>query len=97
MLSLIDSVRSSSLVVHSGLQAAAREHSRGMASRGGLDHDGAQQRVMGASPDPGEAGGAPDDGFDPYGWCENVTYVDYGTEAEAPRHIFEQWRRSARH
>ena len=96
-MSLINGSRSSGLVMHSGLLAAARGHSHEMALRGGLDHDGADERVRNAPPDPFETNGAPDDGFPVAAWCENVTYVIAVSESEAPQRIYDQWNNSAPH
>jgi hypothetical protein len=93
----INGARSSRLIEHSGLLAAARAHSQGMASRGGLDHNDADARVMSAPPDPAEGNGAPDDGFATAAWCENVTYTTGVSASEAPRRIYEQWHRSGAH
>ncbi len=96
VMAKINAVRGSGLAVHSGLLNAARSHSMQMASRG-LNHDGADERVNSAAPDPAEGNGAPDDGFPVASWCENVTYVNYGSEGDAASNIFKQWRNSGAH
>ena len=93
----INAVRSSGLVLHSGLLSVARMHSIGMAQRGGLDHDDADSRIRNAAPDPWESNGAPDDGWPPARWCENVTYSVGVPEAEVPDRIYEAWARSGAH
>jgi hypothetical protein len=98
VMSRIRGYRSASIAVHSGLLAAARNHSRGMSSRGGLNHDGADARVQGAAPDPMEMNGAPDDGFGVASWCENVTYVaNYFPYSEVAQRIFNAWEGSGAH
>jgi hypothetical protein len=94
---MINGSRSSALIHHSGLAAAARAHSQSMAMSGGLHHDGADARVANAPPDPAEGNGAPDDGFATAAWCENVTYSTGFPEAQVARKLYEQWRRSASH
>ena len=94
---LIDADRAEPLTIHYGLQAAAREHSRYMASEGSLNHDNADARVNAAPPDPPEGNGAPDDGFPIAKWCENVTYSIGRTESEAPDQLYAQWKRSGAH
>jgi hypothetical protein len=97
VMAKINASRGSALAVHSGLLYAARSHSQEMASHGGLDHNGADERVNSAAPDPAEGNGAPDDGFPVASWCENVTYVNYGSEADAASNIYKQWRKSGAH
>jgi hypothetical protein len=82
----INGERSKPLIEHPGLLSAARQHSQEMASRGGLDHDGADARANGADPD-----------FEPASWCENVTYSTGFPESEVAQRLYEQWRRSAPH
>jgi hypothetical protein len=94
---LIDADRAEPLTIHYGLQAAAREHSRYMASRGSLSHENADARVNSAPPDPAEGDGAPDNGFPVAAWCENVTYSVGRSEAEAPGQLYAQWKRSGAH
>lgn len=94
---LIDADRTEPLTIHHGLQAAAREHSRYMASEGSLNHDNADARVNAAPPDPPEGNGAPDDGFPVAKWCENVTYSIGRSESEAPDQLYAQWKRSGAH
>ena len=96
-MQMINGARSSSLALHSGLLDAARGHSHEMALRGGLDHDGADERVRNATPDPFETNGAPDDGFPVAAWCENVTYSMATAESEAAQKIYSQWHTSAPH
>jgi uncharacterized protein YkwD len=97
VIALINAERSERLVVHWGLLAAARSHSADMARQGGLSHEGADERVNSAPPDPGEFNGAPDDGFGVAAWCENVTYTVGTSEDEAPQRIFDQWHRGGAH
>jgi hypothetical protein len=92
----INAARSKKLIFHGGVHSVAWRHSADMASRGGLSHANADARISNAPPDPAEANGAPDDGYG-RDWCENVTYVNFGTEAEAPGKIYEAWRRSGAH
>jgi hypothetical protein len=94
---LINGERSSPLIEHSGLLYAARAHSQQMAISGGLNHDGADERVANAQPDPAEGNGAPDDGFATAAWCENVTYSTGFPESQVAGKLYEQWRRSAPH
>ena len=93
IIALINAERAERLSVHWGLLAAARNHSQNMAREGGLSHEGADERVNSAPPDPGEFNGAPDDGFAVAAWCENVTYTvingrifDAATMAELGNH-----------
>lgn len=97
VFSMINGSRSSALVWHSGLAAAARMHSQQMAASGGLHHDGADERVNNASPDPVEGNGAPDDGFAVAAWCENVTYSTGFPESQVAQKLYQQWNRSASH
>ena len=97
VVALINAQRTDRLVVHYGLLSAARNHSADMAREGGLSHEGADERVNSAPPDPGEFNGAPDDGFGVAAWCENVTYTVGTSEAEAPQRIFDQWNRGGAH
>jgi hypothetical protein len=97
VMAKIRAYRSAPIVVHSGLLGAAREHSRGMSMRGGLDHNGADGRVANASPDPVETNGAPDDGFGVASWCENVTYVMSHPEHEVADRVFNAWEGSGAH
>ena len=97
VVALINAQRTDRLVVHYGLLSAARNHSADMAREGGLSHEGADERVNSAPPDPGEFNGAPDDGFGVAAWCENVTYTVGTSESEAPQRIFDQWNRGGAH
>ena len=91
-------VRGSRFIVqHSGLLSAARNHSMGMARRGGLDHNDADARIRNAPPDPFETNGAPDDGSPPASWCENVTYVMAAPQSEVAGRIYAAWERSGAH
>ncbi len=92
----INAARSKKLIFHAGVHTVAWHHSADMSSRGGLSHANADARISNAPPDPAEGNGAPDDGYG-RDWCENVTYVNFGTEAEAPGKIYEAWRRSGAH
>jgi hypothetical protein len=67
-----------------------------MAQQGNLNHDDAQQRVEDAPPDPAEANGAPDDGFNLYGWCENATYV-VPAQGDPATAIYNNWKNSPPH
>jgi len=93
----INGERSTPLIEHSGLVGAARQHSQEMAAAGGLNHDGADERVANAAPDPPEANGPPDDGFAPAAWCENVTYSTGFPESQVAQKIYEQWHGSGAH
>lgn len=93
----INAARSSRLVIHSGLLSVARMHSMSMARRDSMDHDGADARINNAAPDPPESNGAPDDGWPPARWCENVTYAMDVPEAEAAGRIYDAWARSGAH
>jgi uncharacterized protein YkwD len=97
VIALINAQRTDRLTVHYGLLAAARGHSQRMAREGGLSHEGADERVNSAPPDPGEFNGAPDDGFGVAAWCENVTYTVGTSQDEAPQRIFDQWNRGGAH
>jgi len=97
VFSMINGERSTALIEHSGLLAAARQHSQEMAASGGLNHDGADERVANAAPDPAEANGAPDDGFAVAAWCENVTYSTGFPESQVATKLYQQWRNSAPH
>jgi uncharacterized protein YkwD len=98
VFSMINDGRSArALVGHSGLLAAARSHSRDMSREGGLSHNGADERVANAPPDPFETNGAPDDGFAVAAWCENVTYVMAAPESEVARRIYNAWDGSGAH
>lgn len=96
LLSLINGGRESPLVAHSGLRFAGREHSREMSDDGGLNHNGAQQRINNASPDPAESNGAPDDGFTGT-WCENTAYVKGAPEHEVAQRMYTAWTNSPSH
>lgn len=93
---LVNGSRGSSVSFHSGLQAAARGHSQAMASRGGLSHSGAASRIRSAPPDPPEANGAPDDGYNGR-YCENVGYVGGVPEGSVAQRIYDGWRNSSSH
>jgi predicted nucleic acid-binding Zn ribbon protein len=97
VLALINGERSTALIEHAGLLGAARSHSQEMAATGGLNHDGADERVANAAPDPPEANGPPDDGFAPAAWCEDVTYSTGFPESQVAQKIFQQWRDSPPH
>ena len=97
VFSLINGERSKPLIEHAGLLSAAQAHSQQMAMTGGLNHDGADERVANAPPDPAEANGAPDDGFGRAAWCENVTYSNGFPESQVAQRLFNQWRNSAPH
>jgi hypothetical protein len=97
VMSKIRAARPSALILHTGLQAAARMHSMGMSRRGGLDHNDADARVNNAPPDPAEGNGAPDDGFAVAAWCENVTYSMAVPESQVAQRIYDQWHRSGAH
>lgn len=96
LLALVNGARSGSLIMHTGLVGAARAHSRDMANSGSLSHGGARARVAGATPDPSEANGAPDDGFTGT-WCENIAYVNGGTAGEVASRVYSGWKSSATH
>jgi hypothetical protein len=97
VISLLNAERSERLIVHYGLLQAARGHSQEMARDGAIGHEGADERVNSAAPDPGEFNGAPDDGFGVAAWCENVTY-SVGTSAdEAAQRIYDAWHRGGAH
>lgn len=94
----INAERTETLTIHSGLAAAARDHSRRMSAEGSLSHEGADERVNNAFPEPAEADGAPDNGFPVASWCENVTYTSIArSESEAAKQLFEQWNRGGAH
>ncbi len=97
VIALINAERAQTLTVHYGLLSAARGHSQEMARDGSLGHQGADERVNTAPPDPGEFNGAPDDGFGVAAWCENVTYTIVGTAEEAAQRIYNQWHRGGAH
>jgi hypothetical protein len=92
----INAARSKKFILHRGVHSVAWRHSANMSASGGLNHANADSRISNAPPDPAEANGAPDDGYG-RDWCENVTYVNFGTEAEAAGRIYEAWRRSGAH
>ncbi|MEX0875033.1 MAG: CAP domain-containing protein [Actinomycetota bacterium] len=96
VMAMINEARSKRVIPHQGVRSVAWQHSADMASDGGLHHANADARISNAPPDPAEANGAPDDGYG-RDWCENVTYVNFGSEAEAAGHIYEAWRRSSPH
>ncbi|MEX2395171.1 MAG: hypothetical protein WD826_11910 [Actinomycetota bacterium] len=97
VISKIRAARPAALIVHTGLQAAARHHSANMSRSGGLNHNGADARVNSAPPDPAEGNGAPDDGFGVASWCENVTYSMSVPEHQVAQRIYDQWHRSDAH
>jgi hypothetical protein len=70
-----------------------------MAASGELNHDGFSQRPVTAAPDPSERNGAPDDGFDINGACENVAYRQAPSESEdeIAQGLYRQWLNSAPH
>src|SRR5438445_147581 len=78
-------------------RVAARQHSQEMAMSGGLNHDGADERVANAAPDPPQGSGPPDAGFAPAAWCENVTYSTGFPESQVATKLYQQWRNSAPH
>jgi len=96
LLGLINQGRPSRLTAHSGLRIVGREHSREMASDGGLNHNGAADRINRADPDPTESNGAPDDGFTGT-WCENVAFVRGAPDSEVPERMYNAWRDSPSH
>jgi hypothetical protein len=96
VFSMINAGRGHALILHHGLLQDAESHSAHMARQGNLDHDDAQQRVEDAPPDPPEGNGAPDDGFDPYGWCENATYV-VPAQGDPATAIYNNWKNSPPH
>src|SRR5919109_86584 len=103
VLQLINQGRSgvgkSAEVMHAGLRSAARDHSAYQASIRRMTHDGLAGRVGGASPDPYESNGAPDDGFGTY--CENVAYYYPGsagaTEEQVAQKFYDVWLNSSPH
>lgn len=96
LLGLINGGRSSHLTVHSGLRAVGRVHSEEMSQAGGLNHNGAAERIQQAPPDPTESNGAPDDGFTGT-WCENVAYVRGAPESEVASRVYQGWTNSSSH
>ena len=97
VIALINAERTERLTVHWGLLSAARNHSADMSRQGRMSHEGADERVNSAPPDPGEFNGAPDDGFGVAAWCENVTYTIVPGAEEAAQRIFDQWHRGGAH
>ncbi len=96
VFAMINAGRGTGLVLHHGLLGDAESHSQYMASTGNLNHDDAQERVDNAAPDPAEANGAPDDGFNLYGWCENATYVT-PAQGDPATAIYNNWKNSPPH
>lgn len=96
LLDLINGGRSAPVIMHSGLQIAAREHSEEMARAGELSHAGGTQRIDNASPDPPEDNGSPDDGYTGR-VCENVAYVSGQSQDGVAKRIYEGWRKSSNH
>jgi hypothetical protein len=96
VFAMINAGRGTPLVLHHGLLSDAEGHSQYMAQTGNLNHDDAQQRVEEAPPDPPEANGAPDDGFNLYGWCENATYVT-PAQGDPATAIYNNWKNSPPH
>lgn len=97
LLSLINRGRpGDQLTAHSGLKIVARQHSQEMSSAGGLNHNGAAQRIQTAPPDPTESNGPPDDGFTGT-WCENVAYVRGAPENEVAQRVYQGWTNSSSH
>lgn len=96
LLNLINRGRDGDLAAHSGLRAMARVHSHEMARDGGLNHNGAAERIRNAPPDPSEQNGPPDDGFTGT-WCENVAYVRGAPEHEVAQRIYAGWTNSPSH
>lgn len=97
VIALINAERAEHMTVHWGLLSAARKHSADMSREGRMSHEGADERVNSAPPDPGEFNGAPDDGFGVAAWCENVTYTIVPGAEAAARRIFDQWHRGGAH
>ena len=101
-LAKINANRGPDLREHMGIVNAARAHSQDMARDGGIGHDGANERVYAAAPDPAEGNGAPDDGFPVANWCENVTLVNANqttnpTTARVAKTIYEASGKAAAH
>jgi hypothetical protein len=89
------------LAVHNGLRFKARDHAQYMLTIGSLNHDGLAARVWSANPDPAEANGPPDDGFQDV-YCETVaatSRIPSGVRADKliVERIYEEWRDSAGH
>lgn len=84
IFSLVNGVRSAKLTSDSGLQAAARAHSRNMAQSGNLSHGGAASRIGNAAP-AGYTGT----------YCENLGYAS--ANQDVARTIYNGWRSSSGH
>jgi len=96
VFAMINAGRGTGLILHHGLLSDAEGHSQYMSQTGNLNHDNAQERVDNAPPDPAEANGAPDDGFNLYGWCENATYVT-PAQGDPATAIYNNWKNSPPH
>jgi uncharacterized protein YkwD len=86
-------------VMHSGLRLAAQQHSADMSARNTMDHSGYPARVNNANPDPAEANGPPDDGFNGSS-CENVAWWQPGsavTTDQVAQEFYNLWYNSAEH
>ncbi len=88
-------------VMHAGLRSKARGHSAYQASINALTHDGLDDRINTATPDPAEANGPPDDGFVAGQRCENVAYYFPGSAGATPDQVaqwfYDAWFNSSGH
>jgi uncharacterized protein YkwD len=86
--------------MHAGLRSKARAHSSYQSSIRALTHSGFSGRVNGATPDPVESNGAPDDGFTGAA-CENVGYYYPGsagaTADQIAQTLYNGWYNSTGH
>jgi uncharacterized protein YkwD len=107
MLQLVNEARArqglAPYTAHAGLVPPARQHSQEQAAAGRLTHDGFEDRLNHAAPDPAEPDGAPDDGFWENGLaaCENAAnYYKSGTpdnDEQVAQRFFDMWRNSPPH
>jgi hypothetical protein len=90
--------------MHAGLRFEARDHSADMAANQKVGHDGFEDRLREATPDPLETAGGSDDGI----WgvsvraCENALFryragSTQETDEQVARALAAQWAASAPH
>jgi hypothetical protein len=97
VLHKVDAGSPGSFERHAGLVEVSRSHSREMAARKELSHDGADDRPESALPDPAETNGSPDDGHAPPSVsCENVAYV-FPADKDPASEIYRLWLESPSH
>jgi uncharacterized protein YkwD len=92
------SVGKPALVMHAGLRVKQQGHAQHMATIDALTHDGFGDRAQTAAPDPIEANGAPDDGYNG-SVAENVAqnFRNGASDVDIANAIYQQWFNSPGH